>query len=145
MKMVTLIGLLLSITLFSGCEKKYKFVSRDTNLTLTTEKEKELSRRYMDYWEVYSQKNFDESYKFELPYQNFIKGKEWYDNFFSTNNKNYKVIQKSIEFKDPDSAVIETQYIRKKNTHVFYDCWYYVNGTWYHKYKTSKLPNAEDD
>lgn len=144
MRFVVSIALVLSIILFSACERKYQFVSRDSNLTLNTDIEKKLSQRHLDYWEAYSQKKFDESFTFELPYLNFIKGKEWYDAFFSSNNQNYKIVQKGIKLTDKDSAIVTTKYIRKKNTYTFQDRWYRVNGTWYHWYRRSKLPKPDD-
>ena len=127
-----------------GCEPKYEFASKDVNLTLKSDLEKDLSRRHLDYWEAFSKKQFDDTFKFELAYQQFIKGKAWYKEFFAGNNSNYKIILKNIEIKDNDTAVVATKYIRKKSSHIFYDKWYYVNGTWYHWFKTSKLPKPDD-
>lgn len=130
-------------SIFTACEPKYRFASIDQNVTLTNKHEKELSRRHLAYWDSMSQKNFLESYTFELPYQRYIQGQEWYGRFFEGNNKEYEIVLKDLEWIDDNRVLVHTEYIRQKNRHIFKDRWFYVNGTWYHMFDTSKLPKSE--
>lgn len=138
------IALFFLLFTFSGCEPKYQFASLDENLSFKSSEERSLSKRHLAYWELMSQKKFTETYDFELPYQRYIYGEEWYHKFFEGNNKEYKIIFKALEWLDEHSAVVHTEYIRQKNRHTFKDKWFYVNGKWYHMFPTSKLPKAEE-
>jgi hypothetical protein len=124
----------------SGCEPKHTYAFKDANLTLKNEKEELLSKTHLAYWEAMSKKEFEKTYMYEMPYQRFIKPLWWYKEFNAGNNKHYQVIQKEIMYDDNHTAKVITSYIKEKTKSIFKDTWYYIDGIWYHKMKTSKLP-----
>lgn len=122
-----------------GCEQKFEYANKDANLTLEDKNEKDLSSRHLEYWEDRSKNEFNSSYTYEMPYQQFIKSLHWYNDFHKTGRKHFKIIQKEINIKEK-SALIESQFIYKKSKYTFHDPWFLVKGKWYHQFKTTKLP-----
>jgi len=139
----TLLLVLLVGVLFSGCEEKLQFASTAKEFTPKTEKEKQLSKRALKYWELFSSKKFDETYSYELPFQRYENTLKWYHKFNKGNDEGYKLVQKEIVEIDENRAIVKTVFQGKKATFIMSDKWYLVNDTWYHKMNTSKLPTLE--
>lgn len=139
--------LLLALILFSGCEKKYEYVSRDANVSLESKEARALVKRYEDYWEAKSKGEYDKSYRFELPYLNFLKHVRWYEQFHAADRKFYHVTLLYIEWDDkhPGKAKVRTKIDLKNNTYSFFDVWYSVNNRWYHTYSQSILPTLPEN
>ena len=93
-----------------------------------------------------SQKNFQCSYKYELPYQRFLYSYEWYQQFNSGNRKNYKIELLQIIPKKENMIVIKSKFISSDDnvTYQFFDKWYNVDELWFHKMKVSILPFDEN-
>lgn len=125
-----------------GCEKKYAYVEVDKNVTAADEKTEALLSRFKDYWEYRSKNESEDSYAYELPYLNFIKDRQWYVRFHTGDRKAYKVTVLKIKYDPRESAHVEilTNIDLTHTSYSFWDQWYYVNGTWYHKYIQSILP-----
>ena len=134
------------LLLLDGCEKKHVYSSVDANLSIRDNRFKELEDRHLDYWEAMSLADYDESYRFELPYLNFLKTNEWYREFRSGSREKYKIVIKGIESdsEDDNIAFVKTHIILKHTDYTFKDRWLYVNGTWYHSYSPSLLPKKFD-
>jgi len=115
------------------------------SLENNTSKIKELSKRHRSYWEKRVSGKWEESYKFELPYQRFIHSFEWYKDFYRGDDKNHSVIQTKIIMKNPSYAIVETRHIKEKNVYYSYDKWFYIDGKWFHKMKTTYLPIIGND
>jgi hypothetical protein len=132
--------LLVLVLFFVGCEEPRSYAFKDENRTYSSKKLQELSERHLEFWEAFSKKDFNTTYRYELPYLQFIKSLKWYNTFNLANNKHYSIIQKDIKVKRDDFALIKTQYKLKENSYIFNDPWYLVDGIWYHEFSTSKLP-----
>lgn len=131
---------------FISCSKtKHTNSFLENNITYENEELKSLSERHLSYWEKFSKKDFNNTYEYELPYQQYLYSKKWYNNFFKTNNVNYRIYQIDIQRydKNSDIANVKTRFVKDKTNFIFSDLWFYVNGQWYHHFKPSKLPNYE--
>lgn len=131
-----------AIFVFSGCEKKYDYISKDVNLTIKDDKTEELVERSMDYWEAMSKGEYDRTYDYELPYLNFLKDRSWYIEFKTGSRTQYTVNLKRVTYdaRDEDIAKITTFVDLGHTSYTFEDPWYNINGTWYHFYEQSLLP-----
>ena len=140
-KLYTLIPLiLLSTLLFSGCEKKFAHAFKEDNFTPSDKKEKALSRRHLEYWEGFLAKDFNSSYPYEMPYQQYQHSLSWYNRFNNNNVKDANITQLSITYEDEFKANVRTRFQYRSTDYSYDDPWYYVNGTWFHVMKTSLLP-----
>jgi len=135
-----LIALVSMLFIFSGCEPKYTYASKDEAFKPSSEKEKLLSQRHLEYWDLFSSHAFEKAYAYEIPYERFLHTKKWYTMF---NNNNIKAFQnKQLYFTKIRENVIDvrTTYISNTTNYSFHDRWFYVNKQWYHQMKTSILP-----
>ena len=124
----------------TGCEKKYRYVKVDQNATKALKAYPELSERFKSYWEAMSEKNYKETFSYELPYMNFIHDKTWYLDFKEGSRKHFKVTLLEIVPVGEKSVVVKARFKVKKSVYTVSDKWYKVNGTWYHQYYDSILP-----
>lgn len=139
--MRVLFAAVLTLLLFWGCEKKFTYVSVDANASITRSDEA-LADRYKEYWEAISGTRYEEGFKYELPYLNFIRDKAWYLNFHAADRKHYKVKLLYIKYSedDPEIADVRTNIDLGHTDYDFNDRWYRINGTWYHFYHQTILP-----
>ncbi len=136
---------ILFILISSGCEKKYIYTSKTNDMVIKDKKSEALSERAMDYWESFSAKDFNSTYQYELPFQQYLKSKLWYVRFNAGNTKGYFLEQKEIEYIDENRAIIKIKFSKNKSGgHMISDRWYLIDGVWYHKMKTSILPSYEE-
>ncbi len=126
----------------SGCEKKYQYVSIDTNATFNN-KQENLIEAFSEYWEAKSKKDFSLSYKYELPYQRYLHSINWYQIFHSPNNQGFTVALVSLEKIDNELILVHAKATFNGFTTSFIDPWYYVNESWFHKFQESKLPSSK--
>jgi hypothetical protein len=126
---------------FGGCVSSYQFAFKDPSLQLKDESLKALSQRDLSYWEHMSQKEFDASYDYELPYLRYLKSLEWYKNFNATNNQKFTIKQYDITLVDSHRAIIK-HYYHGSDGHSLNleDRWVLVQNEWFHYFELSKLP-----
>jgi len=143
MNLKSILTLLLVIFILSACAtREYRYTAFDKNIS-NADQYKSLIIRSRDYWEFFSQKNFDESYKFELPYQNYKHDLQWYKSFHAQNRKNYKITLIKILSLGDDIIELHLRFNQKDKSYVFTDKWIEVNKQWYHKYNDSLIPNFD--
>ena len=145
-KIIKIVIWLIFIYFFWGCSEKQKIVYVDTDMKIKGSLQSTLIKRYKEYWNCFSKKDLRCSYKIEMPYQRFIHDFEWYRLFNTPNQKNYTIELEHIS-SDGEKAEIRSKFASKEGnvTFIFFDVWYYVDGVWYHKMKTSRLPLYDKD
>ena len=138
---------ILVITLMLGCSREeinYQYVSIDEKVRQSSnfEKNRELVKRFSEYWEATSLKDFETAYNYELPYLNFLKSLDWYLEFKTVSKKNFKTTMLSLtEDKDDKDIVHVRLNIKSKKVDAnVTEKWININGTWYHNYSQSILP-----
>lgn len=122
-----------------GCSQNYnKYVNVDSNITIDSD----LKKRYLEYWLYKSEHNFEEAYKYELPYLNFVKNLEWYKEFNAESKKHFatNLLKIDINKKDTDIVYIRSNFKAKYLDSNVTEKWIKVNGTWFHYYSQSLLP-----
>ncbi len=105
---------------------------------------KALKNRVETYWKARAKKDFETSYKFELPYLNYIHSEDWYEIFFQNASKFSKIELKKIKSCNKSICIIGLllRYRFNPDNFIFlYDKWIKVDGIWYHKYDDNPLPN----
>lgn len=141
-----LIIAVLSILVFlGGCSRdipQYEDAHVDTNVTLKTDREIRLATRFVEYWHLRSQHEFEKSFEYELPSYRFLNKYKQYEMESRSMNRDFTSTLKSFTF-DPNEADVAT-IVREyqKNTFVSQkqETWMYVNGEWFHKYYFSVFP-----
>ena len=104
-----------------------------------------LQKRVISYWEKRAQKQFEETYEYELPYLQYLHTSLWYEQFFQDAPKFSKIIVKKVENINKNKSIIGLLLYPKYNSKNFvflYDTWVKIDGNWYHKYKDSSLPGS---
>ena len=139
MKKLYILSILLIF--FVGCAHKIDLVKVSPNLKIKSKKLHALVKRYEEYWDYFSKKDFDRAYLYELPHQRFIYTLQWYKKFNQPNNKGYTTILRNIKLINDYTADILSTYVSsdKKIKFNFNDKWYFIHGKWYHLMKTSRL------
>ncbi len=126
--------------LLSACEKKYTYIDKDEKFNPTSDKEKLLSSRQLEYLEAYTSQDFEKAFLYEIPYEQFLHPVEWYKQFNKNNVKEYHSRQLYFTKIDENTMDIRTNYKSKTTDFTYNDRWFYVNGNWYHEMKTTLLP-----
>lgn len=139
--------ILVLIFFFQGCDFKrdFKYVKISDNKKIKPRFEP-LVKRYKEYWECMSKKDFDCSYRYEMPYQRFLHSLKWYKNFNTPNKKHYMIKLLDIKPVDKYTVVVKSAFVSADNkvNYMFHDRWYNVNNLWFHKMKVSILPFGEN-
>ncbi len=139
------VGILLCLMMISCSDKQAssQYVSIDENLTLQSKKDRALANRFIEYWDARSTHQFDKSYKYELPYDRYLKDIKQYRAELAVTLENYHVKMDKIEYLDADKrvALVYRTYTREKVLLKIKSKWIFVNGTWYRKYDFSLFPN----
>lgn len=130
---------------FSSCDnKKSEFVIIDNNVTIQKgiQEVDQFLDRYVHYWDFFVKKELSKSYPYELPYLNYLRSLEWYEEFHASNKSKYVVelLSVSIEEGDPNILLARTRFHMKSNITESTDRWVFVDGVWYHYYSQSILP-----
>ncbi len=105
-----------------------------------------LKKRVELYWKYRGEKDFEHSYKYELPYERYLHSQMDYEIFFQHASKFSKIkLLKIIKCSNnicilgimlyPKFAPNDSTYINDK--------WIKVSGIWYHKYIDSLLPRFQ--
>jgi len=139
-KKVLLVFFLLAFFI-GGCSTKSKYAFLDNNHKIVDTSLQQLSKRHLEYWNLYAQKRFSKTYLYEMPHQRFLHPLSWYVNFnsrYAENNTTY--IQKEIIRLNPHEAIVKTKKITPFKSMMFNDKWYLIDHIWYHQMKTSILP-----
>lgn len=134
--------LLLVITLFFiACENKYTYSEIDDNLTIKDKHLKELSMRFLSYWDLKSQGKYKETFNYELAYQRYIKPIDEYEQFHKGNRTFFHVKLVSIDLIDKNTAML-TKTMTMDNGKIYTEVekWLYIDNEWWHKVRLSKLP-----
>ena len=135
-------ALLIIALSFTACEKKYDYVSVDKNITKFV-LPKALKNAYSEYWEALSNGDYKKAYMSELPYINFIKPYSWYKVFRAGSKIHYTIeaLESKADTDDKDIIFIKTKFTHPRfKPYTINDKWINVNGTWYHSYIASVLP-----
>jgi len=141
MKSMLLLAILFA---FLGCSSSYTYVSKLPSAETKKPILQQLSDRHLKFWELFSEKRFDDTYTIELPHLQFQKSLEWYHDFYSTNNKGYTVSQVAIKEVDDNRAIVITRSQTKGGLITeFEDRWVLVDQKWYHYFEFSKLPSPD--
>lgn len=138
-RMRSLFALLIVSLFITGCNEKPKYAKEDINLVLVDSDSKVLLKRALEYWNLHSQKKFEQSYQFEMPYQRYIYSLEQYQNFNAPNYKEYTIIIEKISIHGSE-ATLNLKYRLDKRRFSFKDKWIKIKDKWYHQMKTKKLP-----
>ncbi len=144
------VGFLVILSLmffFAACERhNVSNVTVDSNFSIDTQIENvdDLIDRYKNYWAYFSAKEFEKSFKYELPYLNYIKPLSWYKEFHSANVKKFSVKLLDMQIEEGDSHIvyIRTRFHTKSDETVASDKWVLVDGEWYHFYSQTVLPQV---
>lgn len=105
-----------------------------------------LTQRFIRYWDLFSKKEFDKAYYYELPHQRFIHTLKWYKNFNQPNEKGYTISLVKITPVNRYQVKIKSRYTSsdKKDSFTFDDEWFKIDNMWFHVMKTSRLPVTKD-
>ena len=147
-KLKLFLSVLFFLLIMMGCAMKnsISFVKLQENNQTVLEKYQNLIQRYREYWNYFSKKDFRRAYDYELPYQRFLHPYSWYQEFNRPNDQSYTIILLSIHPLNDFTAILNSKYVSEDNKTVsfFKDKWILVNGRWFHKMKTSKIPLPEE-
>ncbi len=100
---------------------------------------KQLQQQIERYWAARMQKKFDISYRYEIPYQQYIYTKGWYMNFFKDAPLFSSAQVKKLVCKKNHCTV--GILLKNGDTKLFlYDRWFYVGDRWYHLFRDRALP-----
>lgn len=125
-----------------GCSEKTEkteFLKIHSSFNEDRNKEKELVKRFQEYWYARVHGKYQQSYQYELPYQQYIVNFAKYRKTLGL-YKNTKVSLIKIYYPQKDIAIITRKMGSKKNFWIKKDKWIYLNGKWYHKYYQAIFP-----
>jgi len=112
-------------------------IEKDTKL------DNALRNRVEKYWKYKGKKDFESSYKYELPYERYLHSEVDYEIFFQNASRFSKIKLLRIIKCNKDICILGLVLYPKfapKNTSYINDKWIKVSGIWYHKYNDSLLP-----
>lgn len=141
-----LIGLFYFFILFlQGCAYKSQM---GNTLEAKSQKHQKLIQRFTQYWNYRSSCNPQKSFSYELPYQQYLLGKEGYIARMDRRYCGAKIFLKKIEHNKmyPDIAIIVRK-VELKNglQYPAKDKWIYIDGQWYHKFYQTVFPPEEKE
>jgi len=122
--------LLLGIGVFA-----FAFQINFNNLSM----DKNLKNNFSKYWTYRAKRSFSDTYKYELPYLQYIHTKEWYEDFFMSAPRIKKIAVTKIDCKDNICYIPMLLKIGKAKVY-FKDKWIKVDKNWYHKFNDNPLP-----
>ncbi len=122
-----------------GCSHKVTFTDVQSSLHPQSSKEKELIRRFKEYWHARVNGQYNISYNYELPYQQYTIN---FDKYRKTLGlyRNSKISLLKLEYPQKNIAIIIRKMDGKKNSWIKKDKWIYLDGKWYHKYYQTLFP-----
>lgn len=134
------IYLLFFIIFISGCssivlQPHYS----DVNITVQNIDHR-LAKRFSEYWFYRLHKQYANSYRYELPYQQYVIPLQEYKSQLDGYGKEAKVILYDIMMPRRYMAIIKKKIITKDVTLFSKDKWIKVDGEWYHKFFQNVLP-----
>jgi hypothetical protein len=141
----TLVITFLSIIFFNGCNEKvtennYASFKKDF---IYENQDIELLQRVLDYWYLRSTHEFKESYKYELPYQRYLKDFKLYANEGASIYRDFYTTITDVKYIHNNTiAIVNRVYKRKKITLSQKSKWIKVNNLWYHKYDYTVFPEG---
>jgi len=135
--------LFLSIFFLAGCSHKVIFTDVHTSLHPQSNKEKGLVQRFEEYWHARVNGQYNKSYIYELPYQQFIIDFDRYKKTLGL-YKNSKVSLVKVQYPQKNVAIITRKMEGKNGSWIKKDKWIYVDGNWYHKYYQTLFPPLDE-
>ena len=138
-----IILLFFSILFFIGCASKVTFTDVSASLHPMNSEEKELIQRFEEYWHARVNGQYNQSYKLELPYQQYTVD---FDKYRKTLGlyRNSKVLLLEIKYPQKNVAIITRKMEGKNGSWIKKDKWIYVDGSWYHKYYQTIFPPLDE-
>lgn len=135
-----ILSFLILLLFIVGCSNKTEFLKIHSSFSnKDSNKEKELVKRFQKYWYARVHGKYQQSYRYELPYQQYIVNFAKYRKTLGL-YKNTKASLIKIYYPQKDVAIITRKMGSKKNFWIKKDKWIYVNGKWYHKYYQTIFP-----
>jgi len=98
-----------------------------------------LKTKFTKYWTYRANREFSKTYKYELPYLQYIHSKEWYEDFFMLAPRIKKIDIKNIKCKNNICFIGMILKIGKNKTY-FRDKWIKVDKIYYHRFNDNPLP-----
>jgi len=115
----------MSFILLDGCSvKSYNFIIQ--NKKATKKMDRKLFYRFAEYWDAIRKKNFERSYKMELPYIQYVYDISYYKKALQ-NIQVKKIEVYKVEYKDPVYIIT----IKLGNSWQK-DKWIEIDGEYYH-------------
>ncbi len=142
---LTFIISFLAVVIFIGCSEKINendYASIEKDFAYENQDSK-LLQRVLDYWYLRSTHEFKKSYKYELPYQIYLKK---FDNYADESASTYRKFHTSIlkiEYQHNNSIAIVYRKYKYKNTVLNQKSkWIKLENEWYHKYDYTVFPEG---
>ncbi len=113
---------------------------------LSLEEKKELlQKRFEEYWQARAEGNYQKSWLYELPSQQFLSSYARYK-IMAPGYKGMKITLYKIILFTPTQAVLERKIEDKRGrTFIKKDKWFFVKDNWYHKFYQSILPPETEE
>lgn len=138
-----LIVFILLVAFYGECSVQFpssKYALVENKKNFTTQKKVLLAKRFIEYWDARIKGDTARSWKYELPYMQYIFPYESYKSM-ARGYYGKKVVLMRIEPQnDNEAIVIRKVYIAPDHFLIKKDKWLYIKDNWYHKFYQAILP-----
>lgn len=146
-KITRFIVLISLMSMINGCsfkQQSYANIGLEKVKQDIRSKNRDLVRRFSEYWHYRLLNNYKKIYNYELPYQRYLIPFSRYKALLAGYGKKAKVNLLSID-RNKNIAIVKREVVVGNKRYQGFDKWIFVDGEWCHKFFQNILPPKTEE